>query len=85
MNTDPIILRSLSKDKEEVKCTFERPHVFLNDPSDPVRNKYKKYKILDIADSRPSQIIIRGELSIIQIKSCNLLVYSCVFSQNTPT
>ena len=57
MKTEPVILRSLSSKDSEVKCTFERPYVFLNDPTTA---RGKKYKILDFADCKSSQIVIRG-------------------------
>jgi hypothetical protein len=62
MKSDPIILRSLSSKESEVKCTFERPYAFLNDPT---TGRGKKYKIVDFADCKPSQIIIRGTILII--------------------
>jgi hypothetical protein len=61
MSTDSIILRSFSGSEKELKCTFERPHVFLNDPADLSKGKSRKYKIVDCADCSQSQIIIRGE------------------------
>lgn len=45
-----------------MNCTFERPHIFLNDPSDLSKGKSRKYKVVDYADCKPSQIIIRDEI-----------------------
>jgi hypothetical protein len=69
MKSDPVILRSLSSRDSEVKCTFERPYVFLNDPNS---GRGKKYKIVDFADCKSSQIIIRGTHPLRQMKCCNI-------------
>lgn len=62
MRTDPIMLRSFSGGENSLNCTFERPHIFLNDPSDLSKGKSRKYKVVDYADCKPSQIIIRDEI-----------------------
>lgn len=59
MSTKPVILRSLNGE-DELRCTFERPRIFLNDPSDTTKGRSRMYKIVDVTDSSASQIIIRG-------------------------
>jgi hypothetical protein len=61
MKADPVTLRAFSSKDREVKCTFERPYIFLSDPS---VGRGKKYKILDYADCKPSQIVVKGTKSI---------------------
>ena len=62
INTEPIILRSYAGEDTELRCTFERPHVFLKDPSDP-KGKSRQHKIVDVSDCSCSQITIRGIIS----------------------
>lgn len=59
MSTKPVVLRALNGESE-VRCTFERPRVFLRDPSDESKGKSRMYKIVEAGESSPSQIIIRG-------------------------
>lgn len=61
MKADPVTLRAFSSKDREVKCTFERPYIFLSDPS---VGRGKKYKILDYADCKPSQIVVKGTKNI---------------------
>jgi hypothetical protein len=60
INTAPIILRSLSAEGNELRCTFERPHAFLNDPGDTSKGKSRIHKVVDPAGCNVSEIVIRG-------------------------
>jgi hypothetical protein len=62
MKSEPVILRSYSSQDHEVKCTYERPYIFLNDPT---TGRGKKYKIIDTTDCKSSQIIVRGIILLI--------------------
>ena len=53
-------MRSVSGENAQVRCTFERPNVFLRDPSDPTKGKGRIHKIVDMNDCSNSQIIVRG-------------------------
>jgi hypothetical protein len=53
---EPLILKSVSGDYE-IKCTYERPYTFLKNPAS---GKGKKYKIIDVGDSKASHVLVRG-------------------------
>jgi len=52
-----VILKSISGDDYEIKCTYERPYAFLQDPT---TGKGKKYKIVDSGDSKSSHVVVNG-------------------------
>ena len=77
VKTDAIILKSLTAQGAQIKCTFERPYVFLNDSTAARR---KSYKIVNKLDSKSSQIVLRGIQCLIQIKLCSTLLFSYAIS-----
>lgn len=73
MKSDPIILKALNSKDTEVKCTFLRPYAFLNDST---ATRGKPYKIVNKLDSKSSQIVVRGIWGFMQMRPCNISVYS---------
>ena len=69
METEPILLACGEK---ELHCTFERPEVFLK-PEASLSNKI--YRILDASNCSPNNVIVGGNSSFIQMKSCNTSEY----------
>jgi hypothetical protein len=62
MRSEPIVLKDANRPNFEVKCTFERPYVFLNEG---ITGRGKSYPIINERDSKASQIIVKGKNAVI--------------------
>lgn len=72
MSTAAVLLKSPGSDTE-VRCTYERPYVFLKDEA---ATRGKSYRILDAVGHRPQQILVKDE--VMQ----SLGVFLCFLSQH---
>lgn len=64
MSTAAVLLKSPGSDSE-VRCTYERPYVFLKDEA---ATRGKSYRILDAVGHRPQQILVKGTPALTQMK-----------------
>lgn len=62
MRSEPIVLKDANRPNFDVKCTFERPHLFLKEG---VTGRGQSYPIINEGDSNASQIIVKGKTAVI--------------------
>ena len=55
--SQPVILKSLSQDEGEIKCTYERPDIFVKDEA---AKTAKVYNIFEEHPSGPEEITVGG-------------------------